>query len=379
MNNPSDFGRRLKFAREKAHLTQSELALRVSGVSPSYLSRLEAGTRRPSTEVTEALATALGLTVGTLSGADFGQVSESSDVTDVLLAALTAGGIVESSVEFRRHVHAHLVPEGVSDTPVGWRTLVVRCWLHLMGSRVSAAHEAIAQAVEQCPRKDIRVVLTACRETIAELSENPRRAALIGMTYMADLFILDAPSPILLPWLVNTALKQALSTYGDFEGFAEKWSQLADRQLVDFILDGELAAMIAAAGHGGVEFSGLTQTDSDIGIVHALHVTGIGILSRPGDDPVSAPDIEAMASLEEAARPFVSTTIRKRMLVALVRALIHVGDHERAHEVLTTAVAQDARLLTPITAALLARTSIGLGRWDEATTHLESVYSGSCA
>ena len=60
----SHLGARIRDARLRAGLTQAELAGEI--VSPSYLSRLEAGERAPSGETLDSLAAALGVTVNML-------------------------------------------------------------------------------------------------------------------------------------------------------------------------------------------------------------------------------------------------------------------------------------------------------------------------
>jgi transcriptional regulator with XRE-family HTH domain len=54
----TDFAKRLKELRAKRGLTQAQLA-KLSGVSHSYLSRIEIGMHQPTLEVIEKLAAAL--------------------------------------------------------------------------------------------------------------------------------------------------------------------------------------------------------------------------------------------------------------------------------------------------------------------------------
>lgn len=55
-----DYGRAIRVARSARELSQKELAQRLD-VDPSLISRIEAGTRRPSTKTLEDIADALGV------------------------------------------------------------------------------------------------------------------------------------------------------------------------------------------------------------------------------------------------------------------------------------------------------------------------------
>lgn len=57
---PKRFGRNLRIARERGGLSQAELG-RVAGISPSEVSRLEAGVREPRLTTIVSLARALDL------------------------------------------------------------------------------------------------------------------------------------------------------------------------------------------------------------------------------------------------------------------------------------------------------------------------------
>jgi tetratricopeptide (TPR) repeat protein len=59
VDDPAEVGRRLKEARERAGLSQRQLAY--EGCSPAYISRVEAGTRTPSLHVLAELAARLGV------------------------------------------------------------------------------------------------------------------------------------------------------------------------------------------------------------------------------------------------------------------------------------------------------------------------------
>lgn len=64
---PEDFGGRLRAARERKGLSQSDLASR-SGLQPSAVSHFETGRRSPSFENLRALADALGVSADYLVG-----------------------------------------------------------------------------------------------------------------------------------------------------------------------------------------------------------------------------------------------------------------------------------------------------------------------
>jgi transcriptional regulator with XRE-family HTH domain len=64
---PSDFTERLRQAREKKELTQSQLAER-AGLQSSAISHFEAGRRSPSFDNLKRLADALGVTIDYLIG-----------------------------------------------------------------------------------------------------------------------------------------------------------------------------------------------------------------------------------------------------------------------------------------------------------------------
>lgn len=57
----------LKRARESAHMTQAQVAT-AAGVTPSFISLLESGRRRPTIDVGLRIALALGTTIDALFG-----------------------------------------------------------------------------------------------------------------------------------------------------------------------------------------------------------------------------------------------------------------------------------------------------------------------
>src|SRR5919199_3998521 len=60
VDDPKAVGRRLKGARERAGLSQRQLAF--AGCSPAYISRIEAGDRIPSLQLLRELGRRLGVT-----------------------------------------------------------------------------------------------------------------------------------------------------------------------------------------------------------------------------------------------------------------------------------------------------------------------------
>ena len=64
---PSDFSERLREAREKKDLTQSQLA-EISGLQSSAISHFEAGRRSPSFDNLKRIADALGVSIDYLLG-----------------------------------------------------------------------------------------------------------------------------------------------------------------------------------------------------------------------------------------------------------------------------------------------------------------------
>jgi transcriptional regulator with XRE-family HTH domain len=73
----SGFGKRLKHLREKAGISQYELAKR-SGVSPTSLSRIEAETREPTWPTVVKLARALDVPVGEFDSEPEGELADPS-------------------------------------------------------------------------------------------------------------------------------------------------------------------------------------------------------------------------------------------------------------------------------------------------------------
>jgi tetratricopeptide (TPR) repeat protein len=97
---PAELGRRLRTARRRAGLTQSELAF--PGCSAGYVSRIEAGERIPSLQVLRELASRLGISEAYLAeGMDRDGVSQSPLVDAELALRL---GNAESAEELYRRV-----------------------------------------------------------------------------------------------------------------------------------------------------------------------------------------------------------------------------------------------------------------------------------
>ena len=95
---PTDVGARIRAARQRVGLTQAELAGSI--VSPSYLSRLEAGGRSPARETLERLATALDLTVDQLLSGDLPADHTEADAASRVDQAelLLAGGELDQAM-----------------------------------------------------------------------------------------------------------------------------------------------------------------------------------------------------------------------------------------------------------------------------------------
>src|SRR5919204_1395479 len=68
VDNPEAVGRRLKGARERAGLSQRQLAF--AGCSPAYISRIEAGDRIPSLQLLRELGRRLGVSEDYLATGD---------------------------------------------------------------------------------------------------------------------------------------------------------------------------------------------------------------------------------------------------------------------------------------------------------------------
>jgi transcriptional regulator with XRE-family HTH domain len=85
VDDPVAVGRRLRELREKAGLSQRQLAF--EGCSPAYLSRVEAGTRVPSPRLLETLARRLGVTPEELAGRPLDLRIPERELVDVEMAA----------------------------------------------------------------------------------------------------------------------------------------------------------------------------------------------------------------------------------------------------------------------------------------------------
>ena len=71
MDLPKRLGNRIRELRNRAGITQSQLAERVD-ISPEFMSRLERGLKAPSLDTADKIATALGISLSELF--DFGEV-----------------------------------------------------------------------------------------------------------------------------------------------------------------------------------------------------------------------------------------------------------------------------------------------------------------
>lgn len=92
-----EFKEHLKKKRVEAKLTQKELA-RISGVSYSYVTKLESGElRNPTFEVLAALSEVLKAPLGAIY--DFGEATE-AEATKNALAEDTAKGVEQKKAEF---------------------------------------------------------------------------------------------------------------------------------------------------------------------------------------------------------------------------------------------------------------------------------------
>jgi tetratricopeptide (TPR) repeat protein len=113
VDNPRAVGERLKQARERAGLSQRQLAFR--GCSPAYISRIESGDRIPSLQLLRELGRRLGVTEDYLAtGADVSQREASTVEAEV---ALRLGELDEAE-----RLYLEVLDRGVSDEDRGEAT-----------------------------------------------------------------------------------------------------------------------------------------------------------------------------------------------------------------------------------------------------------------
>lgn len=113
-----DLKLKIKYFREKQHMSKRELSSRV-GISPGYITKLENGTRKsPSISVLMRLSTALGISINdlrTTSGVvDFNTNSNKLDVNDIRM----------SSFEFSDSPHFFVREESKKRVDNYWKNVV---------------------------------------------------------------------------------------------------------------------------------------------------------------------------------------------------------------------------------------------------------------
>lgn len=102
VDDPSEVGRRLKQARERAGLSQRRLAF--PGCSPAYISRLEAGQRTPSLQLLRELGRRLGVSEDYLATGRLAPAEAETPLLDAEIALRlddldTARGLYEAALE----------------------------------------------------------------------------------------------------------------------------------------------------------------------------------------------------------------------------------------------------------------------------------------
>ena len=158
--DPAVLGARLKSARVAAGMTQPDLA--GTDASVAYLSRIESGQRRPSTELLQALTARLGVTVEYLA---YGESWEDASRLELQLdhAELSlAGGEARTALALAREALGSPGLEAVPGGPIRAR-YVEAAALDAEGDR--AAVPALQQLLNDAPETSIRIkVATAlCR------------------------------------------------------------------------------------------------------------------------------------------------------------------------------------------------------------------------
>src|SRR3954451_20948301 len=101
IDSPRDVGLRLKAARERAGLSQRQLAF--PGCTAAYISRLEAGARVPSLQMVNQLASRLDVSGPWLATGVEPAISDPSELLDAEVA-LRLGDVAGAERQFRDHL-----------------------------------------------------------------------------------------------------------------------------------------------------------------------------------------------------------------------------------------------------------------------------------
>src|SRR6185436_17082164 len=103
IDSPRDVGLRLKAARERAGLSQRQLAF--PGCTAAYISRLEAGARIPSLQMVNQLAARLDVTGSWLATGIDAVAAEPADLVEAEVA-LRLGELETAEALYRAHAEA---------------------------------------------------------------------------------------------------------------------------------------------------------------------------------------------------------------------------------------------------------------------------------
>jgi len=329
-------GERLRRLRGERGLSQRELG--EPGVSYAYISRIEAGARRPSVKALRVLARKLGVSPEYLeTGVEIGEAQR----RELELADAELGLRLEDDPAAARAQLARLLEEAsaAGDLPAVTRA---RIGLGLAAAQEGGHSEAVAQLervlasglVTPLRRPD---VYAALGRAYAALGEQPRAAALWeeSLRRVAE----EAPEDLALRTRFATYLSYALADLGQFERAQQVLREVLDAgsdpgdAYTQIRLYWALARLLALQGEprAALEYAqraiALLEATEDTLQLGRAHLLSAGILNLQGKGE------EALAHLESAERAFdrgADAVDRASLRTEQAKAAVQLGNGEEA-------------------------------------------------
>jgi len=209
---PESIGKRLRRLRLERQLSQRELAS--PGVSYAYISRIEAGARRPSVKALRQLARKLGVSVEYLeTGSDLREVDERELRLSDAELELRLGQNVEGTEQALNSILDEAIAAG--DTKAALRARVALGVAAASGGRNAEAIERLeptAQSLSPASRPDVYEALGRCYAALGDT----RRSVDLFRTCLENVRE-DAPDDTASHIRFATYLSYALTDTGDLE------------------------------------------------------------------------------------------------------------------------------------------------------------------
>src|SRR5437667_434607 len=209
---PESIGERLRRLRLERQLSQRELAS--PGVSYAYISRIEAGARRPSVKALRQLARKLGVSVEYLeTGSDLREVDERELRLSDAELELRLGQNVEGTEQALNSILDEAIAAG--DTKAALRARVALGVAAASGGRNAEAIERLeptAQSLSPASRPDVYEALGRCYAALGDT----RRSVDLFRTCLENVRE-DAPDDTASHIRFATYLSYALTDTGDLE------------------------------------------------------------------------------------------------------------------------------------------------------------------